>query len=178
MARPGHTIAITEILFSFDGQFIVTSSADTTVKVWNANTGQELLTLTDHTSWVTRLDISLDGTPLVTCSRDGKVRVHLLKIEELITLAKSRVSRSFTKEECHIYLHLEEMTFAVITTKNKSLQPLIKSPLIVTLHENMYDCVHPCPRGFYGDMRKPCIYAPFMHDSVEMITEKRMVFRP
>ena len=37
--------------FSPDGKRIASASADRTVKVWDADTGQEILTLKGHTSW-------------------------------------------------------------------------------------------------------------------------------
>jgi len=34
--------------------------------------------------------------------------VHVLPIEELIALARSRVTRSLTTNECQRYLHIEQ----------------------------------------------------------------------
>ena len=48
------------------------------------------------------------GTRLVTRRRDDQsLRMYLLQIDDLISLAKSRVTRSFTKEECQRYLHVD-----------------------------------------------------------------------
>jgi len=38
---------------------------------------------------------------------DGTARIFTLRIEDLITLAKSRVMRSLTMQECQKYLHVE-----------------------------------------------------------------------
>ena len=43
---------VTSAAYSPGGQWIVTASADKTAKVWDAVTGQELLTLTGHNSFV------------------------------------------------------------------------------------------------------------------------------
>jgi hypothetical protein len=39
----------------------------------------------------------------VTASRDGTVQVYALDIPELLNLARSRVTRTFTAEECQRY---------------------------------------------------------------------------
>jgi WD40 repeat protein len=65
------------------------------------------LTLTGHTAGISGVSFSPDGTRLATSSADGTVRVYLLNIEELIALAKSRVTRTLTDEECRQYLRLE-----------------------------------------------------------------------
>jgi len=36
------------------------------------------------------------------------VRVYVLPIEDLMALAKSRVTRSLTPQECQKYLHVEQ----------------------------------------------------------------------
>ena len=54
-----------------------------------------------------RAVFSPDGTRLATAGRDGTVRIFLLKIEELIALANSRVTRSLTTAECQQYLHVD-----------------------------------------------------------------------
>ena len=46
---------------------------------------------------------SPDGKQLVTASEDGTVQVYALDLRELINLARSRVTRSFTAEECELY---------------------------------------------------------------------------
>ena len=44
----GHDGAVNSAVYSADGQRIVTTSFDQTAKVWQAKTGQELLTMTGH----------------------------------------------------------------------------------------------------------------------------------
>ena len=104
---PGHASTIVDIRFSPDGRTIATSSSDGTVKVRDAETGKELVTLTGHTGLVSGVAFSPDGTRLATASQDGTVRVHALQLEDLIALARSRVTRSLTVEECQQYLHVE-----------------------------------------------------------------------
>jgi len=104
---PGHTGVIVDITFSTDGKYIATAGFDGIVKLWDAETGRELLTLTGHIAGISGVSFSPDGKHLATSSDDGTVRVYLLNIEELITLAKSRLTRSLTTEECQKYLHVD-----------------------------------------------------------------------
>jgi hypothetical protein len=66
---------VNAVTFSPDGNRIVTASEDTTVKVWDAQGGQELLTLKGHTSVVFSVAFSPDGKRLVTGSYDKTARV-------------------------------------------------------------------------------------------------------
>ena len=50
-------------------------AVDITVKVWDAATGQESLTLTGHTSWVDSVAFSPDGQRLASASFDKTVKV-------------------------------------------------------------------------------------------------------
>ncbi len=69
--------------------------------------GEVFLTLLGHAGTVESVVFSPDGTRLISSGQDGTVRVYLLPIDELTALAKSRVTRSLTDEECQQYLHIE-----------------------------------------------------------------------
>ena len=101
----GHTRGVTSVVFSPDGTQIATGSADKTARVWEAATGKLLQTLLGHTEGVTSVAFSPDGTHLAAASLDGTTRLYLLRIEDLLALARSRVARSLTDEECQQYLH-------------------------------------------------------------------------
>jgi WD40 repeat protein len=105
---PGHTGSVRHLTYSPDGTRIATASVDGTTKLWDAATGAEQLTLTGHTGQVTGLSFSPDGTRLATTSRDGTVRVDALRMEDLVKIAQSRVTRSLTTAECQKYLHVQE----------------------------------------------------------------------
>jgi WD40 repeat protein len=99
----GHTAVVHAIAFSLDGTRLATASADRTVKLWDFGTGQELLTLYGHTERIWDVAFSPDGTRLASLGDDVTVRVYVLPIEELEALARSRVTRALTVEECDKY---------------------------------------------------------------------------
>ena len=55
---------------------MATASSDKTVKLWDAATGQELLTLKGHTDKVTGVAFSPDGTKLATCGADKRIIIY------------------------------------------------------------------------------------------------------
>jgi WD40 repeat protein len=104
----GHTGAVMAVAVSPDGRLVATGSLDGTAKLWDLATGREILTLFDHDSVVNTVAFSPDGRFLATGSADGTVRLHLLPIDELRHLARERVTRTLTDEECRQYLHVEK----------------------------------------------------------------------
>jgi WD40 repeat protein len=52
------------------------------------------------------VDFSPDGRLLATASTDGTTALHLLPIDEFRDLARERVTRGLTDQECRDYLHL------------------------------------------------------------------------
>ena len=71
----GHTERVTSVAFSPDGKRIVSGSGDQTLKVWDAASGQETLTLAGHTERVTSVAFSPDGERIVSGSGDNTLRL-------------------------------------------------------------------------------------------------------
>ncbi|ODQ63050.1 WD40 repeat-like protein [Nadsonia fulvescens var. elongata DSM 6958] len=67
----GHTDGI--MCLQFDHQYLITGSYDTTVKVWDIETGELLRTLTGHVRGVRAL--AFDATKLITGSMDKTIRI-------------------------------------------------------------------------------------------------------
>lgn len=63
------------VAWSPDGQWVASASKDGTVKIWNASTGKEKLSLSNHTGGVKSVAWSLDGTKIATASEDESARI-------------------------------------------------------------------------------------------------------
>src|SRR5262247_1313105 len=70
-----HNGFVTSVAFSPDGKRLATGSFDRTVKLWDADTGQELLTLKGHSDRVSSVAFSPDGKRLATGSGDQTVKL-------------------------------------------------------------------------------------------------------
>jgi hypothetical protein len=95
------------VVYSPDGKRLATASVDGAAKVWDAESGKELLTLLGHSNHVTGVAYSPNGKRLATASKDGTVQVYALDLRELLNLARSRVTRTFTVQECKRYFQSE-----------------------------------------------------------------------
>jgi WD40 repeat protein len=92
----GHQRKINAVAFSPDSQLVVTASDDETARLWYADTGQELYTLTGHRMAVTLATFSPDGKRVATASMDGTARVWLI---DPLEIAIMRKPRELTQEE-------------------------------------------------------------------------------
>ena len=111
----GHTGSLFSVAFSSDGNRLLTSSADSTIKIWNdssgASAGEQPLTLYGGSTAAMNAQFSPDGKSLVASwsyrGTPGSVRVFALDLEDLLAIARSRVTRTLTNDECQKYLHAE-----------------------------------------------------------------------
>ncbi len=71
----GHEGPVWSVAFNPDGTRLATASADFTVRIWDARTGQMLHKLTNHKRPVQAVAFSPDGTQLASASQDGTVMV-------------------------------------------------------------------------------------------------------
>jgi WD40 repeat protein len=122
----GNLGQVLDLAFSPDGTSLATSSSDGTVRLWIVGTGRQRLTLASgvagevgaQTKFCFRgsrrdgylgvggkLAFSPDGARLAYTAADRTVRVLALDIDDLIDLARARLTRSWTPDECETYLH-------------------------------------------------------------------------
>lgn len=103
----GHAGLVLRLAFSSDGKRLASAGFDRLAKVWDVATGEEFTSLYGNASNVFGVSISPDGNHLATAGADGTVRTYVLQTDDLVALARSRLTRSLTPEECEKYLHVE-----------------------------------------------------------------------
>jgi WD40 repeat protein len=121
----GNLGQVLDLAFSPNGARLATSSSDGTVRLWDVGTGRQMLTLASGVAGEVgaeskfcfrtlqvaylgvggKLAFSPDGARLAYTAADGTVRVLALDIDDLIELARSRLTRTWTEGECETYLH-------------------------------------------------------------------------
>jgi WD40 repeat protein/serine/threonine protein kinase/DNA-binding XRE family transcriptional regulator len=103
----GNIGRVNAVTFSPDGKFIATANDDGTARVWDAITGVNLLTLPVESTGAGDVSFSPDGKRLAVGGASG-IYVFVLPIDEAVALARSRLTRALTIEECQKYLHMEQ----------------------------------------------------------------------
>src|ERR1700760_1538399 len=71
----GHSSWVNSVAFSHDGRRVVSGSDDSTVRIWNVETGSEEKMLEGHSSLVYSVAFSHDGRRVVSGSVDKTVRI-------------------------------------------------------------------------------------------------------
>jgi WD40 repeat protein len=87
----------------------VSASDDQTLKVWDLGSGRELLSLQAHEGAVNAVACSQDSKILLSAGEDRIIQVYAMDIDLLMSLARSRVTRNLTPEDCERYLHRKDV---------------------------------------------------------------------
>ena len=98
-------VSAADLEYSPDGRWLATGNEDGTVRVFDAATGEQTLVLRGHDVLVSDIEFSPDGSMLASAGLDGLVRVWALDLDDLIAIARTRVTRELTDDECRQYLH-------------------------------------------------------------------------
>ena len=86
-----HEKWIRRVVASPDGSLVASIADDMLCKLWDAKTGDELLTLVGHERWVESAVYSPDGARILTASGDQTAKVWDAETgDELLTLAGHR----------------------------------------------------------------------------------------
>ncbi|KXX74157.1 Periodic tryptophan protein 2 [Madurella mycetomatis] len=91
LKQQGHFDAMNALVYSPDGQRIVTAADDGKIKVWDIESGFCIVTFTEHTSGITACEFAKKGNVLFTASLDGSIRAW--------DLIRYRNFRTFTAPE-------------------------------------------------------------------------------
>ncbi|MEH1993302.1 AAA-like domain-containing protein [Nostoc sp.] len=71
----GHSSVVSSVVFSPDGKTLASASDDSTIKLWNRDTGKEITTLSGHSSSVISVVFSPDGKTLASASGDKTIKL-------------------------------------------------------------------------------------------------------
>lgn len=74
LKQQGHLDSLNSLVYSADGQRVITTADDGKIKVWDTASGFCIVTFTEHTGAVTDCKFSKKGNVLYTASLDGSVR--------------------------------------------------------------------------------------------------------
>jgi WD40 repeat protein/transcriptional regulator with XRE-family HTH domain len=103
----GHAGLVLRLAFSQDGSRLASAGFDRLAKVWDVVSGDEVYSLYGNSSNVFGVAFNPEGDRLATAGADGSIRIYTLKLDQLIALAKERLTRTLTDEECRKFLHTE-----------------------------------------------------------------------
>jgi WD40 repeat protein/DNA-binding SARP family transcriptional activator len=106
LALGGEDAPFEDVEVSPDETLVAAAASDGTVKLWDLETRRRRLTLHGHTLKATSVDFSPDGRLIASASPDGTAALHLLRLDELVDVARSRVTRPLTNDECAQYLRV------------------------------------------------------------------------
>ena len=93
------------LAFSPDGRLLAVGARDTTIRVFDATDGRQLLALRGHELQSCSVAFNDDGSMLASQS-PGEIRVWALDLDDLLEIARANVTRSLTGDECRRFLHL------------------------------------------------------------------------
>lgn len=95
----GHTAVAWNVAWAPDGDTVATVSIDGSIRIWNPETGDLRMTLTAPDYPVASSEISPDGIMAVPAGQKGRVYLYTLKDDELVRLARERLTRELTPQE-------------------------------------------------------------------------------
>ena len=76
LAGEPHSEPVKSLAVSVSANILVSGSNDSTVKVWNACTGEVFQTFLDHSDWINSVDISSEGDTIVSTGIDNRVVIR------------------------------------------------------------------------------------------------------
>ena len=101
--------------FSHDGSELATAGGDGAARIWDTRTWRLTLTIGGRAPALYGVAFSPDGSKLAAVGIDGLLRQYILDLQGLERLARERVTRGFTEQECWQYLHLSSCPGSVGT---------------------------------------------------------------
>jgi serine/threonine protein kinase/WD40 repeat protein/DNA-binding SARP family transcriptional activator len=98
---------IKDLDISPDGTKIATADFSGAVRVWDLQSGKPLQAIPFGDIPIENVEFLDDRHLLVVPANGGDVLTMTLDTDELLRIARSRLTRGFTQEECRTYLHVD-----------------------------------------------------------------------
>jgi WD40 repeat protein len=97
----GHDGEVRGVAWSPDSRRLATGLTDRTVRIWEAESGTEIIVIGAHAKAVESVSWSPDGRRIASASQDETARVWdaPISIEDLVANAHRRVCRELSAEE-------------------------------------------------------------------------------
>jgi small GTP-binding protein len=120
----GHTDRITRISWSPDGQLLATPSADSTIMLWDAESGECLHTLKGHENVVYCVDFDPKGYTLASGSSDHSIKLWDIKNGRCIRTIKE--DRNYTQDSWYtsVRFHPTRNVVAISSPNSASVRLL------------------------------------------------------
>jgi WD40 repeat protein len=99
---------VTSVAWSPNGERLTTGDSDGAVRTWDIASGQQLLSLTGFAGEVSGVAWSPDGLRLAAGGTDGTVQIYAMDPRLLLDVARNRITRNFTPDECKSYFHSQK----------------------------------------------------------------------
>ncbi len=119
----GHSKRLESVEFSPDGKYIVTSSMDSIVSIWDSNTGEEIDYLRGHSDYVLSAVYSPNGKYIASSSWDGTIRIWDSNTHKVINVLKEHTgsvnSVSFSHDSKYIVSASSDKTIKIWTPTGK-----------------------------------------------------------
>ena len=80
----GHSHWVRAVAVTADGKRAISGSDDTTLKLWNLETGEQLFTLNGHSHSVNAVAVTADGKRAISGSDDNTLKLWNLETAEVI----------------------------------------------------------------------------------------------
>jgi WD40 repeat protein len=106
----GHLNDITDLLVTPNRKYLISSSKDRTIKIWNVANGKLERTILEHTWAVTDIDMDPYGKVLVSCGLDGTIGMYDIETGNLL------LQESLPRHKCNAVALSPDLTKIAVAT--------------------------------------------------------------